>query len=93
MPIYSFNCIKCGDFDVLQGMRDPVPRCPACSSLVKKLVTRFGFKLVGDNWSSKEAKIIEAAHLEKAFEKEEKQLLRQGHKVFPKGTSRAGDII
>ncbi|MCW7753592.1 zinc ribbon domain-containing protein [Desulfobotulus sp. H1] len=31
MPIYEFSCTKCSHtFELLMGLKDPVPRCPAC---------------------------------------------------------------
>ncbi len=94
MPIYSYECPKCGDFDFLQSIKElALRKCPTCNSSVKKLVTRFGFKLVGGNWPSKEIQVADAERLDKVLEKEENQLLSQGHTVFPKGTSREGEVI
>ena len=94
MPIYSYECPKCGDFDFLQSIKElPLKKCPNCNNSVKKLVTRFAFKLVGDNWPSKTIQVEDAERLDKVLEKEENTLLRQGHKIFPKGTSREGEVI
>lgn len=53
MPIYAFQCCKCGHaFDRLQKMSDPDPdACPACAAhAVRRQVTAPSFRLSGSGW-------------------------------------------
>ena len=52
MPIYEFQCDRCGEkFDKLMSFKDPVPACPSCdASDVRKRVTAAGFVLKGGGW-------------------------------------------
>lgn len=53
MPIYEYECEKCGHrLEVMQKISEP-PRtdCPACSApALKKLVSAAGFVLKGSGW-------------------------------------------
>lgn len=51
MPIYEYECHKCGPFERLQGINDsPLTRCPSCRSKVTKLISSTSFQLKGDGW-------------------------------------------
>lgn len=51
MPIYEYNCSKCGTFEVMQGIKEPsLKRCPTCKSKVERLVSRSSFVLKGSGW-------------------------------------------
>lgn len=52
MPIYEYQCRKCGaHHELLQRMSDPpLRRCPSCRGLVEKLVSRSSFQLKGNGW-------------------------------------------
>ena len=53
MPIYEYQCEKCGfHFDKLQNLREPpLEKCPECKvSALKKLVSAPSFKLKGSGW-------------------------------------------
>jgi len=51
MPIYEYECPKCGAFERLQGINDsPLARCPTCRSKVSKLISSSSFQLKGDGW-------------------------------------------
>ncbi len=40
MPIYEYNCEKCGNFEVFQHMSDdPLTNCPQCNSPVRRLIS------------------------------------------------------
>lgn len=53
MPIYEYQCERCGhQLEVLQKISEP-PRteCPACGEpALKKLVSAAGFVLKGSGW-------------------------------------------
>ena len=51
MPIYEYNCKKCGDFEVMQKMSDkPLSECPTCHRKVTKLISSTSFQLKGSGW-------------------------------------------
>jgi putative FmdB family regulatory protein len=53
MPIYEYECKKCGTFEHFQGMsEDPLKRCPECRSKVSRLISSSSFHLRGGGWYS-----------------------------------------
>ncbi len=52
MPLYEYQCEKCGlRFEVRQKFSDaPVDVCRQCGGAVKKLISRGGFALKGGGW-------------------------------------------
>jgi putative FmdB family regulatory protein len=51
MPIYEYQCAKCGEFEVTQRITDEtLKRCPTCRSKVKKLISNTSFQLKGSGW-------------------------------------------
>jgi putative FmdB family regulatory protein len=51
MPIYEYNCEKCGVVEVLQRITEaPLKRCPKCKRPVERLVSRSSFILKGSGW-------------------------------------------
>lgn len=51
MPIYEYECRKCGVFDYEQSIADrPLARCPKCRSKVTKLISASAFHLKGGGW-------------------------------------------
>jgi putative FmdB family regulatory protein len=51
MPIYEYECRKCGVFDHAQSIADrPLNRCPKCRSKVTKLISATAFHLKGGGW-------------------------------------------
>ncbi len=51
MPIYEYNCSKCGVFEVTQRItEDPLKKCPACRAKVQKLISNTSFQLKGSGW-------------------------------------------
>ena len=53
MPIYEYQCEKCGhQFDELQKISDkPLKKCPECGrNSLTKLVSAAGFRLKGGGW-------------------------------------------
>lgn len=51
MPIYEYQCSKCGEFEVTQRItEDPLKRCPTCRGKVKKLISNTSFQLKGTGW-------------------------------------------
>lgn len=51
MPIYEYECRKCGLFDYSQSIADrPLSRCPKCRSKVSKLISATAFHLKGGGW-------------------------------------------
>jgi putative FmdB family regulatory protein len=51
MPIYEYQCQKCGDFEITQKITDKaLTRCPTCKGKVKKLISNTSFQLKGTGW-------------------------------------------
>jgi putative FmdB family regulatory protein len=51
MPIYEYECRKCGVFDHEHPMSArPLARCPRCRSKVTKLISATAFHLKGGGW-------------------------------------------
>jgi putative FmdB family regulatory protein len=52
MPIYEYECSKCGRIDeVLQKFSDkPLSRCKHCTGKLQKLISHSSFHLKGTGW-------------------------------------------
>ena len=52
MPIYEYECGRCGSFEHSQSISDkPLSRCPSCGSRkVKRLISASSFHLKGGGW-------------------------------------------
>jgi len=52
MPIYEYQCEKCGETtEVLQKFSDaPLNQCPGCGGQVSKLMSMTSFQLKGSGW-------------------------------------------
>ena len=48
MPIYEYQCPKCGTFELVQRITEsPLKKCPTCKGKVERLVSRTSFVLKG----------------------------------------------
>ncbi len=52
MPIYEYECQKCGEtFELLQSISDsPLKKCKYCNGKVEKLISLSTFQLKGTGW-------------------------------------------
>lgn len=51
MPIYEYDCPKCGHFELIRKFSDPpLKKCPTCKKAVKKLMSNTSFQLKGTGW-------------------------------------------
>ena len=51
MPIYEYQCKKCGEFEVVQKITESqLKRCPTCRGKVTKLISNTSFHLKGTGW-------------------------------------------
>jgi putative FmdB family regulatory protein len=51
MPIYEYQCQKCGTFEATQRITEkPLVKCPTCKGKVKKLISNTSFQLKGTGW-------------------------------------------
>ena len=51
MPIYEYECKKCGVFEAMQKITDaPLKKCPTCKGKVERIVSRTSFVLKGSGW-------------------------------------------
>ncbi len=52
MPIYEYQCTKCGEvFEAFQKITDdPLTQCKLCQARVEKLISHSTFQLKGSGW-------------------------------------------
>jgi putative FmdB family regulatory protein len=51
MPIYEYDCQRCGTFEATQRITDkPLVKCPTCKGKVRKLISNTSFQLKGTGW-------------------------------------------
>ena len=51
MPLYEYQCPKCGTFELIRKFSDdPVTACPTCGSPIEKLASAPAFHLKGTGW-------------------------------------------
>jgi putative FmdB family regulatory protein len=51
MPIYEYQCQKCGTFETTQRITEkPLSKCPTCKGRIKKLISNTSFQLKGTGW-------------------------------------------
>jgi putative FmdB family regulatory protein len=52
MPIYEYECTKCGKvFEAVQRITDePLGQCVSCAGPVKRLISQCSFQLKGSGW-------------------------------------------
>ena len=52
MPIYEYQCSKCGEiFEAFQKVTDdPLTECRFCRGKVEKLISQSSFQLKGSGW-------------------------------------------
>ena len=52
MPIYEYQCSKCGEvFEAFQKINDePLSKCKFCQGKVEKLISQSSFQLKGTGW-------------------------------------------
>jgi putative FmdB family regulatory protein len=51
MPIYEYQCQRCGTFETTQRITEkPLAKCPTCRGKVKKLISNTSFQLKGTGW-------------------------------------------
>ena len=79
MPIYEYQCTKCGhQEEVLQKISDaPLKKCPECGKpAMEKMVSAPSFRLKGGGWyetdfkSGKKKNVVESAGDKKSSKKE-----------------------
>jgi len=51
MPIYEYQCDRCGVFEVNQRItEDALKKCPTCKGKVRRLISNTSFMLKGSGW-------------------------------------------
>ncbi|HUU03040.1 MAG TPA: FmdB family zinc ribbon protein [Myxococcota bacterium] len=76
MPIYEYQCTKCGDeFDAIQGFSDrPLKKCKTCGGKLEKLISECTFQLKGTGWYVTDYRKKDRSNEKKAHdEKKEKK--------------------
>jgi putative FmdB family regulatory protein len=51
VPIYEYECGKCGVFEQSQRISEPaLTKCPTCRRKVRRLISNTSFQLKGSGW-------------------------------------------
>lgn len=51
MPLYEYQCAKCGRFEIIQKFSDsPLSVCPTCGQDVQKLLSAPAIQFKGTGW-------------------------------------------
>jgi putative FmdB family regulatory protein len=51
LPLYEYQCAKCGRFEVIQKFSDPaLAACPTCGGAVEKLLAAPAIQFKGSGW-------------------------------------------
>ena len=51
MPLYEYQCPKCGRFELIQKFSDePLKSCPTCGAEVQKLLSAPAIQFKGTGW-------------------------------------------
>ena len=51
MPVYEYECGKCGVIEVSQRIVEPaLTKCPTCRRKVRRLISSTSFQLKGSGW-------------------------------------------
>lgn len=51
MPLYEYECEKCGRFERIQKFSDrPVRKCPTCKGPIERLVSAPAIQFKGSGW-------------------------------------------
>ena len=76
MPIYEYECTKCGNqTEVWQKFSDPpIARCELCKGKMKKLISQSTFHLKGSGWYVTDYASKNASNGGKYKEKSEKSV-------------------
>src|SRR5512138_2507862 len=93
MPIYEYECSKCGEkFEVLQKMNDkPLKKHASCGGSLTKLISAAGFQFTGSGWyvtdyARKESKTESQDRNDTKETKETKESSSHGNKEGSSGS-------
>lgn len=51
MPLYEYQCARCGRFEVIQKFSDdPLRTCPTCGDEVQKMLSAPAIQFKGTGW-------------------------------------------
>jgi putative FmdB family regulatory protein len=51
MPLYEYQCGKCGTFELIRKFSDaPLEACPTCGGVVEKLLSSPAIQFKGTGW-------------------------------------------
>lgn len=89
MPIYEYQCEKCGAVEeALQKVSDdPLSNCPHCSGKLHKLISHSAFHLKGSGWYVTDYAGKTQQNKETTVEKKEKTDSAAGQSTTSESTS------
>ena len=95
MPIYEYECSKCGEkFEVLQKMTDkPLKKHASCGGSLTKLISAAGFQFKGTGWyvTDYARKDSKSESSESKESKETKDTSSNGNKEGSSGSKTGGE--
>jgi putative FmdB family regulatory protein len=51
LPLYEYQCPKCGRFELIRKFSDePLTKCPTCGSEIQKLMSAPAIQFKGTGW-------------------------------------------
>ncbi len=74
MPIYEYECTKCGEhIEAIQKFSDkPLKKCNSCTGKLQKLISQSAFHLKGSGWYVTDYAGKSGTASENSLKKEEK---------------------
>lgn len=63
MPIYEYECKKCGALEINHKISDTIESCPNCGMEdIKKIISKSNFQLKGTGWYETDFKSNQSNH-------------------------------
>ena len=93
MPIYEYECEKCGRLhEILQKVSDnPLTKCPECSGMLHKRISQCTFHLKGTGWYVTDYANGSRNSSSSTVKKEDSQAAGSSADAQPKSSSSASD--
>ena len=93
MPIYEYECEKCGRLhEILQKVSDnPLTKCPECSGMLHKRISQCTFHLKGTGWYVTDYANGSRSSSSSSVKKEDSQATGSSADAQTKSTSSASD--
>lgn len=93
MPIYEYQCLKCGDeFDAIRSFGDqPLKTCVKCGGRLRKKISECSFHLKGGGWYVSDYGKKDQTNSKKAYDDNHKNDTDGKKDAASSGTGAAAD--